>query len=119
MQPVYVDDVAEAITRVLQVTEPRAVYELGGSKTYTYRALLMTIARRTHRNPIFLPVPFGMWRCLAYVAEMLPRPPITRNQVELMQIDNVVTPGFPGFADLQVSPHPIEAVLSRMCEEKL
>jgi NADH dehydrogenase len=118
LQPAYVDDVAEAIMRVLQVTEPRAVYELGGPKIYTYRALLKTIARRARRKPILLPVPFGMWRCFAYVAEMLPRPPITRNQIELMQIDNVATSGMPGFGDLQLLPHPVEEVLSRICEGK-
>ncbi len=29
------------------------------------------------------------WHVLAWFAEMLPSPPVTRNQVELMQVDNV------------------------------
>src|SRR5580693_3933322 len=59
---------------------------------------------RSWRTPIL----FGLWHALAYVAEMLPQPPITRNQVELMQTDSVASPGAPGFADLRqglVRPH--------------
>jgi hypothetical protein len=45
---------------------------------------------------------------LAYFAELLPTPPFTRNQVELMQIDNVASPQMPGFADLGISPSAME-----------
>jgi hypothetical protein len=36
---------------------------------------------------VLMRMPFAFWNALAGVAEMLPQPPITRNQVELMQID--------------------------------
>ena len=86
-------------------------YELGGPRIYTYRALLQMLARHLGRKPILVPIPFGLWRALAYVAEMLPQPPITRNQVELMQIDSVASPGAPGFADLRISPTSLQDVL--------
>jgi NADH dehydrogenase len=42
---------------------------------------------------------------------MLPSPPITRNQVDLMQIDNVASPEIPGFGQLGISPLSIEEIL--------
>jgi len=45
------------------------------------------------------------------MAEMLPNPPVTRNQVELMQVDNVASPDMPGFAELGISPRPVETTL--------
>ena len=60
---------------------------------------------------ILVPIPFGLWFALAYGAEMLPQPPITRNQVELMQIDSVASPGAPGFGDLRISPTSLQDVL--------
>jgi len=54
------------------------------------------LAQHLGRKPILVPIPFGLWSALAYGAEMLPQPPITRNQVELMQIDSVASPGAPG-----------------------
>jgi hypothetical protein len=56
-------------------------------------------------------MPFGLWHALASVAEMLPEPPITRNQVELMQLDNMTSPGVPGFSDLRISSTSLEDTL--------
>jgi hypothetical protein len=39
---------------------------------------------------------------------MMPNPPITRNQVELMQVDNLPAAKMPGFAELEISPHTVE-----------
>ena len=111
LQPAHVDDVAEAIARAMQTAQPRTYYELGGPRIYTYRGLLQMLARHLGRKPILVPIPFGLWRALAYVAEMLPQPPITRNQVELMQIDSVALPDAPGFDDLRISPTSLQDVL--------
>jgi uncharacterized protein YbjT (DUF2867 family) len=111
LQPVYADDVAEAIVRTLQSPKSRVTYELGGPRIYTYGDLLRTIARHASKRPRFISLPFSVWHVLAYVGEMLPMPPITRNQVELMQIDTVASADAPGFDDLQISPHAIEEVL--------
>jgi len=40
--------------------------------------------------------------------------PITRNQVELMQVDTVASPALPGFDDLRISPRSLEAALESM-----
>jgi hypothetical protein len=86
-------------------------YELGGPRVYTYRSLLEVIAQSLAKKPLLVPVPFELWRMFAVAAEMFPHPPIARNQVELMQIDNVVSLESPGFADLQISPTSLEDVL--------
>ena len=44
------------------------------------------------------------------MAERLPSPPITRNQVELMRIDTIAG-SEPGFEALGISPRPLEDVL--------
>ena len=111
LQPAHVEDVAEAIARAIQTAQPRMYYELGGPRIYTYRALLQMLARHLGRKPILVPIPFGLWHALAYVSEWLPQPPITRNQVELMQIDSVASPGAPRFADLRISPTSLQDVL--------
>ena len=111
LQTAHVEDVAEAIARAMQTAQSRMCYELGGPRIYTYRSLLEVIARRLSRKLLLVPTPFALWHALAYVAEMLPQPPITRNQVELMQTDSVASPGAPGFADLRISPTSLEDVL--------
>jgi hypothetical protein len=53
-----------------------------------------------------------LWHVIGYVAEALPSPPLTRNQVELMGQDNISEPDALGFEALQISPQPIEIMLS-------
>jgi uncharacterized protein YbjT (DUF2867 family) len=115
LQPVDVEDVADAVARAMQRTGREALtVECGGPRVYSYQDLLRTIARAANVKPILMPVPFAAWHGMAWIAEMLPGAPVTRNQVELMQIDTVVAPGLPDFADLGISPRPMEEVLESM-----
>jgi uncharacterized protein YbjT (DUF2867 family) len=112
LQPAFVEDVAEAVGRALARAEDApATYECGGPRIYSYEELLRTIAQAMGRRPLLFPLGFPAWHALAAVAELLPRPPITRNQVELMQVDNVAAPGVPGFAELGITPRALEEIL--------
>jgi NADH dehydrogenase len=112
LQPADVEDVAEAVARLMQRTGTESIaIECGGPRIYSYEELLNTIARAANVRRILVPVPFAAWHALAGVAEMLPGAPVTRNQVELMQIDTVVSADVPGFADLGISPRAMEEVL--------
>jgi uncharacterized protein YbjT (DUF2867 family) len=116
LQPAYVEDVGEASTRVLQSPSSHRVYELAGPRIYTYRALLRELAARAGSRPWLMPMPFQLWHAIAYLGEFLPSPPITRNQVELMEADNIAAPDVPGFTALQIQPQAIEDVLPMMLE---
>jgi uncharacterized protein YbjT (DUF2867 family) len=112
LQPAYVEDVAEAITRALQGTEKHPnTFECGGPRVYTYEELLKVVAHEANLRPTLMPIPFAAWHALAWFAEMLPKPPVTRNQVELMQVDSVASPEMPGFGELGISLLSIEEIL--------
>src|SRR5215204_201448 len=115
LQPAYVEDVAEAIARVLQCKYMHAItYECGGPRVYTYEELLRTVAREAKLKSMLIPIPFAAWEAMAWIAEILPSPPVTRNQIELMQVDNVSSPEMPGFGELGIAPHSVEEVLQRI-----
>jgi NADH dehydrogenase len=61
LQPAFVEDVGEAVARVLARGDARGgdAYELGGPRVVTYRQLLQTIAERLDKRPVLLPCPFG------------------------------------------------------------
>jgi NADH dehydrogenase len=82
---------------------------------YTYEER-STIARAANVDRTLLPVPFAAWHALAWVAEVLPGAPITRNQVELMEIDTVASVDVPGFADFGMSPRALEEVLQNILQ---
>ena len=112
LQPVDVEDVGQAIAKILQREQTCPImFECGGPRVYSYEEFLRTVANAAGIKPILIPVPFAAWDALAWIAEMLPSPPITRNQVELMQIDSTSRPGMPGLGELGISPHSIEEML--------
>ena len=93
---------------------PGITFECGGPRVYSYEELLRAVAHEASLKPMLIPIPFAAWHALAWFAEMLPSPPVTRNQVELMQVDNVSSPEMPGFEELGISPHAVEEILQEM-----
>jgi uncharacterized protein YbjT (DUF2867 family) len=115
LQPAYADDVAAAIAEVVrQSKKPYPIYELAGPRIYSYEELLRTIARSARLRPVLMRMPFAFWDAVAGLAEILPQPPLTRNQVELMQIDSTASENRPGFRALGISPRSLEEELEAM-----
>lgn len=111
LQPSHVDDVAQAMAQMFRLAAPSPIHELGGPGIYSYRELVQIVRRRVDAKALLLPLPFPIWQVLAGAAERLPSPPITRNQVELMRRDNVVSGKEPGFAALNIRPRSLEQAL--------
>lgn len=114
LQPPLVEDVAQAVAGLFDRDAPAPLYELGGPQIYTYRELVELLRRRIGARTPLLPLPFALWHALAGVAERLPRPPITRDQVDLMRFDNVVSGHFPGFADLRILPRRLDEAMAEI-----
>jgi NADH dehydrogenase len=112
LQPVYVEDVAEGIARVL--ADPGTAgrtYELAGPGVYTLRELVQITLRLIGRRRLLLPVPFAIAQFQARLFELLPRPPLTTGQVDLLKADSVASPALPGFRELNIQPKAVEEVV--------
>jgi NADH dehydrogenase len=113
LQPVHVEDVAEAIARILAdaAGAGHPCYEFGGPRVYAYADLLRSIASRIGARARLVPVPFAAWDVLARLSGVVPGIPLTRDQVALMRRDNVASGDLPGLRDLRIVPATIEEVL--------
>lgn len=116
-QPVYVDDVADAISEALARPEAAGkTYELGGPRIYTFRELLELMLKETGKSRILAPVPFAIAPVLGFlggVAGLLPfiDPPVTMDQVKQLKRDNIVGEGALTIRDLGIKPSTVESVL--------
>lgn len=111
-QPVFVGDVAEAICRILESPAAQGeTYELGGPVVHSFREIMEMVAKYTGRRRRLVPVPYAIGRLMATFLQMLPNPILTRDQVRLLEFDNVVADGAKGLSDLGVAPTPIETVV--------
>jgi uncharacterized protein YbjT (DUF2867 family) len=113
LQSVCVEDVAEAVTRLLAGAEATISpwREFGGPRIYTYEELLRAIAVQIGVRTKFIPMPFALWYALAWISEHLPGAPLTRNQIALMRHDNIASPDLPGLAELHIEPTAIEVIV--------
>ena len=111
-QPVYVGDVADAAVHCLDdSTTAGRTYELGGPKIYSLRALTELLLAEIHRKRYLLDLPFGLASLQARLMSLLPNPPLTPDQVEMLKRDNVVSSGALTLATLGITPTPVEAIL--------
>ena len=124
-QPVFVGDVAEAIARAVDGTaKAGTVYELGGPEVKTFRELMQYVLDATGRSRPLVPMPFGIAKIQAGILEavkyatfgLLPEALlITRDQVTLLEQDNVVSDAAIAegrtLAGLGIAPELIESVV--------
>lgn len=114
-QPVFVDDVAQAAVTAIHGGEPFEgnVFELGGPQVLSLRALLEELMDHIGTYRPIIGLPWWVAALQATFMQMLPNPPLTRDQVTLLKSDNVVSPGAMGFEAFGIKPTGIAAVLPR------
>ena len=103
LQPVFVEDVAEAVAKIL--ADPGTVgrtYELAGHEVYTLRELVMMTLRFMGKRRLLIPVPLAVAEFQARLFELLPKPPLTTGQVHLLKADNVASGKLPGLQELKI-----------------
>ncbi len=116
-QPVYVDDVAQAVLTALTAPGIRGqTFELGGPEVFTFKELLEYLLGRINRRRLLLTLPSNIARFQARFMEWLPKPPLTRDQIILLGSDNVVADGAKTLADLGIEATPLDAVVPAYVE---
>jgi uncharacterized protein YbjT (DUF2867 family) len=111
-QPVYVENVTEAIARFLSDDATKGkTYELCGPKIYTFKDLLQLILKQKQWTRALIPIPFVLAEIQGTILQMLPKAPLTRDQVESLKKDNVFSGTCPGLADLKIRPTRVEDIL--------
>jgi NADH dehydrogenase len=94
LQPVYVGDVAEAIARDVDGTiQTGRTWELGGAEVLSFRECMTYMLETIHRRKAFISVPWPLARLMGSIAAAVPLvdPVLTRDQVILLQNDNIVS----------------------------
>ncbi len=120
-QPVFVGDVADAVCAALDRPDAQArTFELGGPGVYTFKRLMEFVLKEIDRPRALLPIPFflaqplGLLLDWAFKLNPFADPPLTGDQVTMLQRDNVVgqDPQAGTLADLGVtSLESIEAIV--------
>ncbi len=116
-QPVYVGDVADAVMAALTLpdvgdSDPRGkVYQLGGPEIVTFREIYERMFYHTGKRRMLITMPWGLAKLIAMFLSLLPKPLLTRDQVETLKTDNVVDHDTLTLSDLNVTPTGMSMIL--------
>lgn len=115
LQPVFVDDAAEAA--VLALSDPAAhggkTYELTGPEVLTMLELNQRIAGAQGRNRAFFPLPDFVSGAIATATGWAPGAPLTRDQWALLKAGDVASGKLPGLKAFGITPRPLGLFLDR------
>jgi uncharacterized protein YbjT (DUF2867 family) len=119
LQPVYVEDVAQAAVLGATGAAAPGIYELGGPEVMTMREAQARVVAEVERKRVLLPVPAVFARLLALPFDLLQgltrgliaNKVLTRDQVRMLAGPNVVSQGARGFEALGITPTAVDAVL--------
>jgi uncharacterized protein YbjT (DUF2867 family) len=91
-QPVFAGDVAKAVIAGLTGTaKAGAPYELGGPEVLTMKEVMERVLTYTMRRRLLVSEPLWLATLQAALLQLLPKPPLTIDQVKLLESDNVVS----------------------------
>ncbi len=111
-QPVYAGDVADAIMRALSADDSKGrTFELGGPRVYSFKEIMELMLATIGRRRLLVPWPFAIAKLQAWFLELVPVPLLTRDQLKLLQRNNVVSAGALTLADLGIEAATAEAIL--------
>ncbi|TMK75104.1 MAG: NAD-dependent epimerase/dehydratase family protein, partial [Actinobacteria bacterium] len=92
LQPIWADDVAACFARALGSADATGrTFELGGPDRVTWNELYLRIARTLGKRRRLVHVPVELARTGAALAERLPSPPVTRDMLTMLELEDNVT----------------------------
>jgi uncharacterized protein YbjT (DUF2867 family) len=110
-QPVWVEDVAEALLRCLAPGAP-ALLACAGPEVLSLSELVRRAGRWAGHERAQWALPDGLGRLQAALLEWAPGPTLmSRDNFDSMQTPNVAGPDIPGLAALGITPTPMAAVM--------
>ena len=117
-QPVYVDDVAKAVSLLIETDQHKRYLELGGDEIYTFKELIDMLLSEIKRKRIILKIPFLPARVIAatndffrlMLGDIVPAF-LTLAQVKSLENDKLVDLKSEKFSDLGIVPKELKIVL--------
>jgi len=91
-QPVFAGDVASAVAAAIEGrAKAGQIYELGGPEAKSFKELMQFVLATIERRRLLVPIPFWVAKLQASMLQLMPKPVLTPDQVEMLRGDIVVS----------------------------
>ena len=122
-QPVYVDDIAKSVAKVLQTDtstfkKNTKIFELGGPDIMSFHSLMVKMLLIIYRKKLIINIPFWLAKAMCPIIFILNKLTfkkipllITEDSVKQLKKDNLVSKEYLSFEDLQIKPKSLDLIL--------
>lgn len=110
-QPIYVEDLAEIITKIPENKKAKnKIYEIGCDKIYSFKSLMELVGTYIGRDLKFVNLSFLAAKILAGFLEGFSKNILTQDQVEMLKIDSILSQN--NFKkDFAINPKAVEEIV--------
>jgi len=115
-QPILVEDVANAITKIIEVKNNEGkIYEIGGPKIINFGNIVKSILKIINKKRLVFEMPMQLAKIQSSILSLLPLPPIlTRDQCEILsEEDNIVSSKNLTLKNLDYKPKDVEQAMEK------
>ena len=122
-QPVYVDDIAKSVVKVLQTDTSTfkkniKIFELGGPDIMSFHSLMVKMLLIIYRKKLIINIPFWLAKAMCPIIFIFNKLTfkkipllITEDSVKQLKKDNLVSKEYLSFEDLQIKPKSLDLIL--------
>ena len=90
-RPIHCSDLTNSITKIITDDIRENIIEFVGPEEMSFKDILEKLLSLIGKKRLLLPMPISLARASAHIFELLPRPPITNDQLKLLKYDNVLS----------------------------
>ena len=90
-RPIHCSDLTNSMTKIITNDIKECIIEFVGPEEMTFKDILEKLLSSIEKKRLLLPMPISLARISAHIFELLPKPPITIDQLKLLKYDNILS----------------------------
>ena len=102
-RPIHCLDLTNSITKIITDDIKEKVIEFVGPEEMTFKEILEKLLLLIEKKRLLLPMPISLARMTAYIFELLPKPLITNDQLNLLKYNNVLSGKYKSNSELNLN----------------
>ena len=89
--PIHCSDLTNSVTKIITDDIKESIIEFAGPEEMSFKEILKKLLFLIEKKRVLLPMPISLARMTAHIFELLPKPLITNDQLNLLKYDNVLS----------------------------
>ncbi len=100
--PIHVSDLSNIIFKIVENKLTSETIECIGPEVFTFKELLLKILKSINKKRLLFPLPLPLAKINARLFQLMPKPLITLDQLNLLKYDNIISKNYKTNFDLKM-----------------